>query len=254
MSMMGRFVSISPDRLQQIIADPSGVEELFAGETVAKAMPKIDAAAMQERLKALTPEALTKAMAAMHPTLRERLVQSLKNIGIDTDALARGEGAEQLTKLMTQRMNAMLVPVPGKTPPPTSNGGAQPSKPGASISIDKAWHGLHYLLCGKAGSDSSLAGQAVMGGTDVGDDLGYGPARYFDAARVADIARELSRPNLEAEMDARFDPAQMAKLGIYPGQFVATDDKQWLFDAFRKVRQFYVDAAAAKLAVVTCLE
>jgi len=45
----------------------------------------------------------------------------------------------------------------------------------------------------------------------------------------------------------------MATLGIYPGQFLA-GDQQWLMDAFQKLRQFYVDASAAKLAVVTCLE
>jgi len=113
---------------------------------------------------------------------------------------------------------------------------------------------VHYLLCGKAEPGTDLASQAIMGGTEVGEDLGYGPARYFEADKVADIARELSRPNLEAEMTARFDPAQMANLGIYPGQFDATDDRQWLMDAFRQLRQFYVDASAANLCVVTCLE
>ena len=92
-----------------------------------------------------------------------------------------------------------------------------------------------------------------MGGTEVGEDLGYGPARYFDAGEVANLASELSRPNLEAEMTARWDPAQMATLGIYPGKFDAAD-QQWLMDAFRQLRQFFVDASAAKLAVVTCLE
>lgn len=92
-----------------------------------------------------------------------------------------------------------------------------------------------------------------MGGTDVGDDLGYGPARYFDAAKVAAIANELTRPNLETEMMARWDPDQMTNLGIYPAVF-EPDDQEWLMDAFRKVRQFFVDASAANLAVVTCLE
>jgi hypothetical protein len=141
--------------------------------------------------------------------------------------------------------------LPGQ--PPASGGSAQASGKGASLSIDKAWHGVHYLLCGKVEPGSDLASQAVMGGTEVGDDLGYGPARYFEADEVANIARELSRPNLEAEMTARWNPAQMATLEIYPGQFDAAD-KQWLMDAFRQLRQFYVDASAAKLAVVTCLE
>ncbi len=36
MSMMGRFVQVSPDRLKEIIGDPSGVEELFVSEQAAK--------------------------------------------------------------------------------------------------------------------------------------------------------------------------------------------------------------------------
>jgi hypothetical protein len=250
MSMMGRFVQVSQDTLRQIIDDPSGVEELFVGEQVAKTMPKFMGALGS--LQGRAPKMLASSMASMPPALRDRLAQSLKNLGIDPDALARGEGGDDLAKLMAQRMQALGVRLPGQ--PPASGAGAQSSGKGASISIDKAWHGVHYLLCGKVEPGSDLASQAVMGGTEVGDDLGYGPARYFEADKVAAIARELSRPNLEAEMTARFDPAQMAQLGIYPGQFVSAEDKQWLMDAFRQLRQFYLDASAANLAVVTCIE
>ena len=185
MSMMGRFVQVSPDRLKQLIDDPSGVEELFASEQAIQAMPKFMGAL--KGLQGRAPKMLAASMATMPPELRERLAQSLKNLGIDPDALARGEGGDDLAKL------------------------------------------------------------------EIGDDLGYGPARYLEADEVAAIARELSRPNLEAEMTARFDPAQMANLGIYPGGFDAAD-KQWLMDAFQQLRQFYVDASAANLAVVTCIE
>lgn len=251
MSMMGRFVRVSPDQLKEIIDDPSGVEELFVSEQVSKAMPKFMGAL--QGLQGRAPKMLAASMAAMPPELRDRLAQSLKNLGIDPDALARGEGGDDLAKLMAERMQKLGLRLPGQQPP--SSGSAQPSgKSGASISLDKAWHGVHYLLCGKMDSGSDLASQAVMGGTEIGEDLGYEPARYFDAAKVADIARELSRPNLEAEMDARFDPAKMASLGIYPGQFVSSEDKKWLMDAFRTLRQFYVDASAANCAVVTCLE
>ena len=251
--MMGRFVQVMPDRLKQILDDPSDVEELFASDQAAQAMPKL-IGAMQERLKGRAPQMLAASMAAMPPEVRERLAQSLKNLGIDPDALARGEGGDDLAKLMAERMQKLGLRLPGQ--PPASGGSAQAPQAvgkGASLSIDKAWHGVHYLLCGKVEPGSDLASQAVMGGTEVGDDLGYGPARYFDAAEVANLATELSRPTLEAEMTARWDPAQMATLGIYPGQFLAGDQK-WLMDAFRQLRQFYVDASAAKLAVVTCLE
>ena len=249
MSMMGRFVQVSPDRLRQIIDDPSGVEELFVSDQAAKAMPKFMGA--MKGLEGRAPKMLAASMAAMPPELRDRLAQSLKNIGIDPDALARGEGGDDLAKLMAQRMQALGLRLPGQ--PPASGGGAQASGKGASISLEKAWHGVHYLLCGKPEPGADLASQVVMGGTEVGDDLGYGPARYFDVDEVAAIATELSRPNLEAEMMARWDPDQMTQIGIYPAGF-EPDDDQWLMKAFRELRQFYVDASAAKLAVVTCLE
>jgi len=253
MSMMGRFVQVSPARLKQILDDPSEVEGLFASDQAAQAMPKLMGALAGRLQGRLAPQMLAASMAAMPPELRERLAQSMKNIGIDPDALARGEGGDDLAKLMEARGRALAAKLGISNPPNTSGGSPQASGKGASLSIDKAWHGVHYLLCGKLEPGSDLASQAVMGGTDVGDDLGYGPARYFEADEVANIARELSRPNLEAEMTARWDPAQMATLGIYPGQFLA-DDQQWLMDAFQKLRQFYVDASAAKFAVVTCLE
>ena len=250
MSMMGRFVQVSPDRLKEIIDDPSEVEELFASGQAAQAMPNL-MSTIAARLQGRTPQMLAASMAAMPPEVRERLAQSLKNLGIDPDALARGEGGDALAKLMAQRLEEIRQRLPGQ--PPASGASTQAVGKSASLSIDKAWHGVHYLLCGKVEPGSDLASQAVMGGTEVGEDLGYGPARYFEVDEVAKIARELSRPNLEAEMTARWDPAQMATLGIYPGQFLA-DDQQWLMDAFQKLRQFFVDASAAKLAVVTCLE
>jgi Domain of unknown function (DUF1877) len=253
MSMMGRFIQVSPDLLKQILDDPSGTEELFGGEQVTQGVPK-----MMEALSGVfasrAPKVLAASMGAMDPAMRERFTKTLKDAGVDVDAVARGEGVDTLAKLMSDRARALLAAAGQPGAPSASGRGANASGKGASISLDKAWHGVHYLLCGRVEPGTDLASQAVMGGTEVGEDLGYGPARYFDVDKVAAIARELARPNLEAEMTARFDPAQMANLGIYPGQFDAGDDRQWLMDAFHKLRQFYVDASAAKLAVVTCLD
>ena len=252
MSMMGRYVQVSPDRLKQIIDDPSGVEELFVTEQVSQAIPKM-METLQASLQKRTPQMLAASIAAMDPAKRETVLKGYAAAGVDVDALARGEvSGETLAKLMMDRARA-LAAAAGLKRPPASAGNAQASGKGASISIEKAWHGVHYLLCGRAEPGADLISQAVMGGTDVGEDLGYGPARYFDAAKVAAIANELTRPNLETEMMARWDPDQMTNLGIYPAVFEPGDD-QWLMDAFRKVRQFFVDASAANLAVVTCLE
>jgi hypothetical protein len=227
------------------------VEEFVSGEVLTQGVPNM----MQNLSKELAgrgPQMLAATIGSMDPAMRERITKTLAAAGIDVEALQRGEGGDALAKLMGQRVQALMGQL--KNQPPASGGPAPSSGKGASISIDKAWHGVHYLLCGKPEPGADLASQAVMGGTEIGEDLGYGPARYFDAAQVAAIAGELSRPNLEAAMLARFDPDQMANLGIYPGQFVPAEDEEWLMDAFRKLRKFYVDAAAANLAVVTCIE
>jgi hypothetical protein len=251
MSMMGRFVQVSPDRLRQIIDDPSGVEELFASDQIAQGLPKM-LGALQDALQKRAPTIAGSSQPA-DPPVSDRMERLFKAAGIDLDAFARGEGNERTVKFMAERARVLAGAASLINQLPKSGGNAQASGKGASISLDKAWHGVHYLLCGQAVPGAGLASQAVMGGTDVGDDLGYGPARYFDAPTVAAIAHELTQPNLEAEMTARWDPDQMTALGIYPAVFTS-DDEHWLMEAFRDLRKFYVDAAAGNLAVVTCLE
>jgi hypothetical protein len=53
-------------------------------------------------------------------------------------------------------------------------------------------------------------------------------------------------------MSARFDPARMSELGIYP-QGWKSSDVAWLLEEFRRVRDFYMDAEARNLAVFACL-
>jgi hypothetical protein len=55
-----------------------------------------------------------------------------------------------------------------------------------STDLDKAWHGIHWLLTGTADSGSEPLCYLLAGGTQIGDiDVGYGPARSFSAEEVA---------------------------------------------------------------------
>jgi hypothetical protein len=56
----------------------------------------------------------------------------------------------------------------------------------------------------------------VFGGSEIGENRGYGPARYFAPSRVAEIAGALQSPSLEREVHGRFDGAAMTQLEIYP--------------------------------------
>jgi hypothetical protein len=63
---------------------------------------------------------------------------------------------------------------------------------GDQIDLDKAWHTLHFLFTGSAWDGEFPHGFLVSCGRPVGDvDVGYGPARGFTSAEVAQISAYL---------------------------------------------------------------
>jgi hypothetical protein len=87
--------------------------------------------------------------------------------------------------------------------------------PANTIDIDKAWHGIHFILCEIAkGGHASLAA-AVLGGEQLGEDLGYGPPRLLSPSEVQEIAAALDTVTPEA-FEASFDPRAMSAAEIYP--------------------------------------
>jgi uncharacterized protein DUF1877 len=250
MSMIARFVQIKPAELKALLADPESVESVFEDGGGAGAFASAAAAAgamenLRKLFAARAPALLSGALPGMDPKMREAMMERLGQLGLTKEVLGSGKGGEALANIMMSRM--------GGPKPPAAAGGAPRSAKGTGISLDKGWHGVHYLLCGAPVPDATVLGQAVMGGTEVGDDFsGYGEARYFTPAEVAATARELGRANLEAEMKARFDPVRMNGAQIYPGGWDFTGG-DWLFEEFRKLRDFYAEASAQGNAVVTCI-
>ena len=66
---------------------------------------------------------------------------------------------------------------------------------GIETDLDKAWHGIHYLLTGTAWAGAEPLNFIVCGGTEVGDiDVGYGPARVFSSNDVKNDRSCASQP------------------------------------------------------------
>ncbi len=83
------------------------------------------------------------------------------------------------------------------------------------LSLEKSWHGLHYILTGDPVQGDPF-NFLLVGGDEVGDeDIGYGPARIFDPTSVANIDNALTKFS-ETDLDVRFDPAAMSVPQIYP--------------------------------------
>lgn|SRR5262245_11808383 len=82
-----------------------------------------------------------------------------------------------------------------------------------ALGLEKSWHLLHYLLTGHAGP-ANAPGDLLLTGEEIGEDLGYGPARLHDEARTREFSRFLEGQDL-ARLQARVDIRQMTHLGIY---------------------------------------
>ena len=235
MSMMARFVAITPDQLATIKDNPETVEGVFALDS---GLPFETPADLRERVRRQAPQLVADMLERMPPEVRQ---QVSRRLGLGENGLPGPGFDSSVLQQLAQRAAARR-----RTPP-------APGTPGHSISLDKAWHGLHYLLCGALEPAPGPLGQAVFGGTEIGEDQGYGPARYFSPAQVTEIAAALQSPNLESELHARFDTEAMTQLGIYPGTWEA-DDEDWLVEAFGTLRDFYAAASQAEQAVVTVIE
>ena len=87
---------------------------------------------------------------------------------------------------------------------------------GADVDLDKAWHGIHYVLTGSADAGAAPLDFLLEGGRYVGDeDVGYGPAWAFTSAETKNIAAALSAVT-DDQIAARYNPRAMAAAGVYP--------------------------------------
>jgi hypothetical protein len=217
MSMLATFVQVEPELLD----DPDAVESLFMTELSAA----FDPARMREAILSRAPQLLAAAMD-MHPQLRSQIEAS---VGRSQEALRSGDGGQAVFELMQSRMGRL-----------GSNGHPR-------LELDKAWHGVHFVLSGTVEPGESLLSKAVLGGTEIGDDFsGYGPARFFTAEEAAEVAAAL------AHAQPHYDAERMNELEIYP--FGWSDEaRDWILGELANLRTFYADAAANGRAIVTCL-
>jgi hypothetical protein len=82
-----------------------------------------------------------------------------------------------------------------------------------ALDLEKSWHIFHYLFTGHIDA-AKAPGDALLTGEELGDDLGYGPARLHDEKETQDFARFLNALDV-ARLQERLNYKEMSRLGVY---------------------------------------
>ncbi|MBC3882889.1 YfbM family protein [Undibacterium sp. LX40W] len=125
------------------------------------------------------------------------------------------------------------------------------SNAASTLNIGTSWHAIHYLITGKTSSPVPGAGEVIFGGTEIGNDLGFGPAHLFSAEEVKTISDALQAFPLKT-FTGRYDVKQMQASKIYPENWLKEGDigRARLLDYFQQILNFYANAAKNGQAIV----
>jgi hypothetical protein len=127
------------------------------------------------------------------------------------------------------------------------------SAPGP-CSLEKMWHAIHFLITGQEWEGDPPLSLAVFGREEIGEDGGYGPARYLTPEEVRTVSAALATITTE-ELRRRFDPEAFEAAEIYPG--VWDEDPDELFEEiesyFSGLVAYYRDAASRGNAMLCAI-
>jgi hypothetical protein len=125
------------------------------------------------------------------------------------------------------------------------------SSGGSVLDLEKQWHALHGVLTGTAWDTDPPCGRAVLGGSEFGEDAGYGPPRLLGATEVVEVAAELDRLGVDG-FAAAVSAEQLGALDVYPTgvDWGDPEEQEYLVESFEQLRAFYRRAAEAGQAMV----
>ena len=86
---------------------------------------------------------------------------------------------------------------------------------------------------------SAILQNAILGGTEIGPDVGYGPARFLTPRQVREV--NLALAQISADELARRYPHALRAAGYTDG---SDDDLEAAQDLFERLAMYYKDAAA----------
>lgn len=114
---------------------------------------------------------------------------------------------------------------------------------GPAVHLDKAWHGIHYLLTGTAWEGDAPLNFLLHGGEPLGDEEGDDLVpRVFDPAEVRQVDAALTA--LDAgQLRRRYDPRTMRQLDIYPPIWDQKEALPFCLERFDALKDFVAENA-----------
>lgn len=143
-----------------------------------------------------------------------------------------------------------------KQPPASPEPPWTPAEKPAEFDVDKAWHGIHFLLTGSVWQGSGPLAFILVGGTEIEKGSGYGPARCFNAGEVRRIDTALR--NIDpAALYEQADPMQFSRMNIYPDIWRNEPKKEcigYVTDYLADLKKFISETAQANRALIVYLQ
>lgn len=122
---------------------------------------------------------------------------------------------------------------------------------GDNIDIDKAWHGIHFLLTGTAWAGDPPLNFVLAGGREISGQDENSTIRLYSADEVRAIGDALAGVDPET-LRAAYNPSAMQELDIYPGIWQRDPSAfEYCFHHFVALKTFIMRAREAGLGMVT---
>ena len=221
--MIGRWVEISPKLLERLRAEPDVLDEVRAAD-LGLALPAGASGATEQDVT----KGVMKGLAEMLDP---------ENL----DALAGQLPAEERAAFLNEAESVRAAASVGPQP--------EPEGIRSRLSLEQAWHGVHFLMCETADKAPAPLGNAVLGGSEVGPDEGFGPVRFLTPDQVVNVATAITELRA-ADLRRRWNPGALSDAQVYPGAWDDEDSLEWMINAFTELREFYVHAGENGSAVL----
>ena len=130
----------------------------------------------------------------------------------------------------------------------------EPSSKPESFEVDKAWHGIHFLLTGSDWEGEGPLAFMLHGGREIQEDLGYGPPHAFTSTEVKEISKALQEVNID-DLHNQADPARFAANEIYPTIWGEPKEEciGYVTEYLKSLREFVAKTAAQNRGLIVYL-